>query len=65
MLTKVTNSLYENILCLDFEMGSQLIKVFILRCRRTKRSGAEIVWFGDSSPRGDFRLKTTLHGWKL
>ena len=46
-----------------FEMGSQSIKVFILRCQRTKRSVAEIVWFGVSSPRGDFRLKTTLHGW--
>ena len=46
-----------------FEMGSQLIKVFILRCWRTKRSGAEIVWFGVSSPRGYSRLKTTLHGW--
>ena len=44
-------------------MGSQSIKVFILHCRRTKRRGAEIVWFGVSSPIGDFRLKTTLHGW--
>jgi len=29
-------------------MGSQLINVFRLRCRRTKRSGAKIVWFGVS-----------------
>jgi len=44
MLTKVTNSLYENILCLTFEMGSGL------------------KLFGLVSPRGDFKLKTTLHG---
>ena len=27
-----------------------------------KEKRAEIVWFGFSSPRGAFRLKTTLHG---
>ena len=29
--------------------------------RSTKRMRAEIIWFG-LSPRGDFKLKTTLHG---
>ena len=42
-------------------MGSQLINVFRLCCRRTKRSGVKM--FGLVSPRGDFKLKTTLNGW--
>ena len=29
--------------------------------RSTKRMRAEIIWFG-LSPRGNFKLKTTLHG---
>ena len=28
--------------------------------RSTKRMRAEIIWFGFFSPRGDFKLKTTL-----
>ena len=41
-------------------MGSQKIKVFRLRSRRTKKRGLNL--FGLVSPKGDFKLKTTLHG---
>ena len=36
------------------------MRVFRLRPRRTKKKGAEIIWFGVSG-RG-FKLKATLHG---
>ena len=65
MLRKVTNSLYENILCLTlkwFTIFINCLSVYI-PLSENKEKQAEIVWFGFSSPRGAFRLKTTLHGW--
>ena len=61
MLRKVTNSLYENILCLTLKWFTINKRVYI-PLSENKEKRAEIVWFGFSSPRGAFRLKTTLHG---
>ena len=63
MLRKVTNSLYENILCLTLKWFIINKSVYIpLSESENKERRAEIVWFGFSSRRGAFRLKTTLHG---
>ena len=58
MLRKVTNSLYENILCLTLKWFTINKRLYSVVGDKEKR--AEIVWFGFSSPRGAFRLKTTL-----
>ena len=57
---KVTNSLYENILCLTFENGFTIREVVYNSVRENKEKGVKIVWFGVSE-RGP-KLKTTLHG---
>ena len=61
MLRRVINSLYENILCLTLKWFIINKSVFT-PLLENKEKRAEIVWFGFSSPRGAFRLKTTLHG---
>jgi len=61
MLRKVTNSLYENILCLTLKWFT-INKSVYTPLSENKEKRAEIVWFGFSSQRGAFRLKTTLHG---
>ena len=56
---KVTNSL-NKCFCLTlkwFTIDKRLYSVI----REQRRKRAEIVWFGFSSPRGAFKLKTTLH----
>ena len=61
MLRKGTNSLYENILCLTLKWFT-INKSVYTPLSENKEKRAEIFWFGFSSPRGAFRLKTTLHG---
>ena len=39
-----------------------MINVYTPLSENKEEKRAEIVWFGFSSPRGAFRLKTTLHG---
>ena len=40
----------------------EVCKSVYIPLSENKEKQAEIVWFGFSSPRGAFRLKTTLHG---
>jgi len=61
MLRKVTDSLYENFLCLTLKWFT-INKSVYTPLSENKEKRAEIVWFGFSSSRGAFRLKTTLHG---
>ena len=55
------NTLYGNILCLTLKWFTINKRVYI-PLSENKEKRAEIVWFCFSSPKGAFRLKTTLHG---